>query len=247
MGELEHQETHIDWSALSAVVRGWSELRARTWVWAVVVGFALLNALVFAPFFVFGPTLAAESLGGSNAWSGILLAMGVGQMAGFLVALSWTPKRPLLVAMSVILLWTIPTLLLASLAPVILIAVGMSLAGASMALFMALWETTLQIHIPSEFRSRLSAYDLLGSYGLMPVGLPLAGYVQNSVGASVGLRVGACLVVVVIGSLIAVPSVRRIRAVVAAESQNDAPTPAARSRGDLHDVLAKHAGVARAA
>jgi MFS family permease len=197
-------------SLLSDLAEGWSEFRRRTWIWVVVLEFALLNALVFAPFFVFGPTLAAESLGGAGAWAAILAAMGLGELVGGLVAIAWKPARPLLVATTAVVSWTAPLLLLATLAPVGLVAAGAAAAGASLALFGALWETTLQARVPAEVRSRLSSYDLLGSFGLVPIGYLLGAAVQSGVGAEAGLIAAAAIIVIATFTVVAVPSVRQL-------------------------------------
>jgi hypothetical protein len=174
---------------------------------------ALLNTFVFAPFFVIGPTVAVESLGGPSAWAGILAAMGLGELAGGLVALSWRPARPLLAATLVMGLWTAPLLLLAILAPAGLIAAGAAGAGFSLAVFGALWETTLQTRIPANLRSRLSSYDLLGSFGLLPVGYLLGAFVLDGVGAQPGLIAAAGIIAVATFVVVAVPSVRELKRV----------------------------------
>lgn len=199
-------------SMLDDLAEGWVEFRRRTWVWVVVAEFALLNTLVFAPFFVFGPTVAEQSLGGPGAWAAILAAMGAGELAGGLLALSWRPARPLLVATLAIVLWTAPLLLLATLAPVGLIATGAAAAGFSLALFGALWETTLQARIPTALLSRFSSYDLLGSLGLVPVGYLLGGLVQGGIGAEPGLIAAAGIIAIATVVVLAVPSVRRLSA-----------------------------------
>jgi len=202
----------VQGSLWSDLAEGWVEFRSRTWVWVVVAEFALLNALVFAPFFVFGPTVAEESLGGPGAWGVILAAMGAGELAGGLLAFSWRPARPLLVATLAIGLWTAPLLLLATLAPVGLVAVGAAAAGFSLALFGALWETTLQAGVPTTLLSRFSSYDLLGSLGLVPVGYLLGGLVQDGVGAEPGLIAAAAIIAIATTVVVAVPSVRRLGA-----------------------------------
>lgn len=196
---------------VAALTRGWAEFCRRTWVWVVVVEFALVNALVFAPFFVLGPAIAVESFGGSSAWAAILFAMSAGELLGGVLAISWTPERPLLVATAAIGCWAMPTLLLACSAPFGLILVGAMFAGASIAIFAALWQTALQTHVPIELRARLSSYDLLGSFGLMPVGYLFGGILLASVGAAAGLLAGSCIVVVATTMTLAVPSVRRLR------------------------------------
>jgi MFS family permease len=197
-------------SVIADLAEGWNEFRRRTWLWAVVAEFALLNALVFAPFYVFGASVAESSLGGPGAWATILTASGVGQLVGGVVGLSWKPKQPLFAATMVIASWAPPVLLLATLAPVGVIAAFAALAGASLALFAALWQTTLQSHVPSEQLSRLSAYDWLGSLALLPVGYVLAGFTEAAVGLRGGLLSAGVVVLIATMAVASVPSVREL-------------------------------------
>ncbi len=190
---------------------GWREFRHTTWVWVIVTEFAILNSLVFAPFFVFGPTVSADSLGGPAAWATILAALGAGEVLGAIVAMAWNPNRPLLVATLAIGMWAVPLLLLATLAPVGLIAAGAAAAGASLAIFGALWETILQTRTPISLRSRLSSYDLLGSFALIPLGYMLGSLEQELFGAGPGLIAAAAVIAVATFAVIAVPSVREMR------------------------------------
>lgn len=193
------------------LVAGWREFRRTTWVWVIVTEFAILNSLVFAPFFVFGPTVSADSLGGPAAWAAILAALGAGEVLGAVIAMAWNPSRPLLAATLTITLWAVPLLLLATLAPVGLIAAGAAAAGASLAIFGALWETILQTRIPIQLRSRLSSYDLLGSFALIPLGYMLGSLEQELFGAGPGLIAAAAIIAVATFAVIAVPSVRELR------------------------------------
>jgi len=195
-------------SVLADVIEGWAEFRRRTWLWVIVAKSALLNALVFAPFFVFGPTVAADSLGGPGAWAIILAAMGLGELLGGLIAMSWRPARPLVAATLVIGLWTAPLLLLATLAPVGLVAAGAAAAGGALAVSAALWETALQSRVPTTMRSRLSSYDLFGSLALVPIGYLLAGLLQGSIGMEPSLIAAAVIIAAATSIVIAVPSVR---------------------------------------
>lgn len=114
-------------SLLRDLGEGWSEFRERTWLWVIVAEFALLNTLVFAPFLLVGAKVADESLGGPGAWATILIAMGIGEIAGGIVAKAWQPSRPLMAGTTALIAWIVPLLLLADLAPVGLIAGGAAL------------------------------------------------------------------------------------------------------------------------
>ena len=202
--------SHGEGSILADLVEGWGEFRRRTWLWAVVVEFALLNALVFAPFYVFGAGVAERSLGGPGAWAAILAAVGMGELVGGLVALSWRPRQPLLAATMAIVAWAPAVLLLAALAPVGAIVPFAGLAGMGLALFAAIWHTTLQSHVPGEQLSRLSSYDWLGSVALLPVGYLLAGFVEAVLGPRAGLLGAGVVVLVATSAMASVPSIRRL-------------------------------------
>ena len=68
-------------------------------------------------------------------------------------------------------LFALPTALLALRAPLVLIAAGALLSGAGSMVFNALWETSLQQHVPATALSRVSAYDWFGSLAFQPIGL----------------------------------------------------------------------------
>jgi MFS family permease len=197
-------------SIIADLAEGWGEFRRRTWLWAVVAEFALVNALVFAPFYVFGASIAEHSLGGPGAWAAILTASGLGELIGGVVALAWKPRQPLFVATMAIALWAPLVLLLAALAPVGVIVGFAALAGAGLALFAAIWQTTLQNHVPSEQLSRLSAYDWVGSIALLPVGYMLAGFTQTALGLRGGLLSAGVVVLVATMAVASVPSVRQL-------------------------------------
>ncbi|HEX7245250.1 MAG TPA: MFS transporter [Solirubrobacterales bacterium] len=210
-------------SIRSDLSAGWSAFRRTTWAWAIVTEFAVLNSLVFAPFFVFGPKVSVDSLGGAGAWAAILAAMGAGELLGGLVAMVWRPQRPLLVATLVVSLWAAPLLLLAAVAPVPLIAAGAAAAGASLAVFAALWETILQTRTPTPMRSRFSSYDLLGSFALIPLGYALGALEEELFGAGPGLIAAAAVIAVCTFAVLAVPSVRGMRSAPAPDSHSLAP------------------------
>ena len=75
---------------------GWRYFRGTTWLWVVVVGFCLLNALHAGAFFTLGPVLAKSSDIGEAGWGLILSAGAAGLLLTTVVMLRVPLQRPLL-------------------------------------------------------------------------------------------------------------------------------------------------------
>ncbi len=194
--------------------RGWSEFWLRTWLWVIVLEFSFVNVLIFAPMFVLGPVIAKESLGGAPAWGLILACEGVGAVLGGVVMLRWNPPRPLLTASLATLTWTWPLISLALRAPVATIASGTFVSGIGLAVFGALWTTTMQREIPSDVLSRVSAYDWFGSLVFLPIGMAVIGPIARAYGFTTTIMTSTVLLVVFVCATLTVPSVVKMRAPV---------------------------------
>jgi predicted MFS family arabinose efflux permease len=190
--------------------QGWVAFRSRRWVWTFVAYFAIVN-LLWGAWGTLGPIVAERDLGGAAVWGAILTAMGVGALAGSLVAVRVRPSRPLLLAAFADGLFALPLAFLAAAPQVPLIACGAFLAGAGMALTISLWEATLQRHIPGESLSRVSSYDWFGSLAFYPLGLAIWGPIAAAIGISVSLWLSFGLAVAMTLALISVPDIRRLR------------------------------------
>jgi predicted MFS family arabinose efflux permease len=190
---------------------GWVTFRSRRWVWTVVAYFALGNIL-WGAWSVLGPVVADRDLGGAAAWGTILAAVGVGALAGSLLATQVRPSRPLLFVALTDGLFALPLAFLAAAPPVPVIACGALLSGAGMMLGISVWESTLQRHIPEESLSRVSSYDWFGSLAFSPLGLAIWGPVAAAIGISVSLWLAFGLSVVVILALLSVPDIRHLPA-----------------------------------
>jgi MFS family permease len=222
-------------SMLASIREGWVEFQSRTWLWAVVLEFAVLNALVVAPFFVLGPSMADGAVGGASGWAIILCALAAGEATGGVIGLGWTPSRPLVAASLAVTLWATPLLALAALAPMPLVAGAAVLGGAGLALFGVLWETTLQGHVPAKRLARVMSYDELGSSGVLPVGYLVGGTAVGLFGPSAALLGGVAVLLVATGAVLAVPSVRRLTPAASDGSSVNlaAPTGAAALAGPV--------------
>jgi MFS family permease len=190
---------------------GWHEFSSRTWLWAIVAQFSVVNAVEQGAANVLGPAIAKAHFGGATAWGLILTAESLGLVLGGLILLRLRPER-LLLAATLGFLLTIPFLLALSV-PTALAAViaGAALAGIGSELFGILWDTTLQQEIAQERLSRVSAYDGLGSVALIPLGLAVAGPVAQAVGTRTTILGAAALSLGATLAVLLSPDVRTIR------------------------------------
>lgn len=209
-------------NTLRELREGWTEFVSRTWVWAVVVAFSVVNAALGAGLATLGPVVADETIGRSQ-WGTVLGAQAVGMLAGGLVALRSTWSRPLFVGLLLVGLEA-PLLLVLGLHPQVLLLVGVAfLSGLGIEIFQVAWDVSVQTHVPPDRLSRVYAYDWFGSLAFMPLGQLIAG----PLAAVIGVRetiVGSGVVVLVAVLLAAsVPSVRGMRR----EAVAGEPAPAA--------------------
>ena len=208
---------------ISDLAEGWKEVRARTWLWASLIGFGL-NNMAGAMFFVLGPIVFEAELGGASGW-GFALGIGaVGGLLGGVVALRWRPRRPLLGAVVVWSATVLPPAALAVPQPAVVIGLAAAFSFAGITLGNAIWEAMLQERIPGHVLSRVSSYDWLVSLIFQPLGFALAGPVAAAVGTDTTLWAAAALGVAVHVSLLLVPDIWRLRRI-------DEPAPAAAGSG----------------
>jgi MFS family permease len=210
------------------VKEGWTAFRSKTWLWVVVGKFTLDNGLIIAPFFIFAPSVANDSLGGPAAWTVMLVGLGAGEIVGSWVAGLWKPKRPLLVGLLLFSMWVVPLVLLAVVAPVAWIAFGLFLGGVGQVMFMAVWNTAIQTHVDRQHLARVNAIDEFGGWGLVSFGRAAAGWVVTAWGATAGLYGGAALLAATTTGALAIPSVRNLPAeATSGEAASSEPRPEA--------------------
>lgn len=191
---------------------GWDEFGSRTWLWASVVLFGLGN-LGVTGWIVLGPVVAEDELGGAGPWSLVLTAGGVGAIVGSMIAIRIRPSRPLVACTLAAMPLSLQSISLALLAPTWAIASCAFLAGIGISVHLTLWFTVFQREVPERAQSRVSAYDTLGSFVLMPIGLAIAGPLSDAIGVTETLWLGVALMWATWLTILTLPSVWRIRAV----------------------------------
>jgi MFS family permease len=189
---------------------GWNAFRRQTWIWTTSVFFGIGN-FAGASLFVLGPVVAKRYLGGAWTWSVLVSMFGAGAIVGGLLAMRWRPKRPLLASCVAAIPYGSQTLAMGLHLPWEALAVVAFVTGIGLSIHLALWFTTFQRLVPAEHLSRVSSYDALGSFVLIPVGSALAGPVASWVGIYPTLVGSGLISIACIFIVIAQPSVRAIR------------------------------------
>jgi MFS family permease len=196
---------------LRELAEGWQAFRSRTWLWAIVLQFSIVNAAFSGALLVLGPVQAQAHYGGAGWWGAILAFESAGLICGGLLMLRIRPRRLLLLATFSVLPIALPIVLLAGPAIAQAVALGAFVAGFTLEIFAVCWDTTMQEQIPGPMLSRVYSYDMLGSIALVPLGLAVIGPLADAVGTSTALYAAAALIVAATLPVFAVRDVRELR------------------------------------
>ena len=207
LGKLKEKSPGI----LHDLVIGWKEFISRSWVIAMVVSFALINMAFESMLSVLGPLNFSDPVTGPKQWSYNLAGLSVGMLIGGIWILKVKVGRPLYLAMVLIALSAVWDYALALDLPMFFSVLAAVFSGISLEVFMVTWNTSLQSHVPEESYSRVSSYDTLGSFGIAPLGIVIAGPLAMHFGVNTILFVtGTTTLVASVASLM-VSSVRNLR------------------------------------
>ncbi len=176
---------------------GWREFTGHTWLWVMVAGASLFLFAIDGPIQVLGPIVARDAYDGARTWGFTSAAMGIGQIAGGLLALSWRPRRPMLLIAAGMSLAAAPVALLALQAPVWTLYLSLAVLGVEWGLYDPFWTTCMQAEVSPAMISRVSSYDYLGSLAFYPAGLALAGPLADAFGVSTVLWASAIVAIAV--------------------------------------------------
>ena len=199
---------------------GWSEFRSHTWLWVIVAQFCVVLMAWYGAFSVLGPVVAREHLGGPAAWGAITAADALGLIAGGVVSLRVTPRRPMLFVVLTGGAIAISPLSLAMVLPLPAVCLASFGLGVFIEMMMVQWTVALARNIPPDRLARVSSYDVLGSVMAMPAGALIAGPLGTAIGIS-SAQYAAGAAIVVASALALIPrDVRTMRS-------DDAAVPSA--------------------
>ncbi|HXM55180.1 MAG TPA: MFS transporter [Candidatus Dormibacteraeota bacterium] len=194
---------------LSELAAGWTAAVRLPWYLLGISAAAIWNVAVSA-FFVLGPVIASRSLGGAAAWGLVSASVAVGLVAGGVLALHWTPRRPLVVANLAVTPGALLPIALIRPFPLVIVAMASALAFLGAAFMNAVWAATMQRLIRADLLARVGSLDWLLSFAAQPVGYAIVGPLADRTGSGATL-IAAALVMALPNTIVAfMPAVRAI-------------------------------------
>ena len=195
------------WSELMA---GWLAVSSRRWFLTNLVSHALWNFAI-AAFFVLGPVVAKQHLGGASAWGLIAASLGAGSVIGGLVALRVTPRRPLVAANLALTLSALQILALVPPLSTVAIMCACVLGFAGLTFLNEVWFATVGQIIPADVLARANSFDWLLSLIAMPAGFAVWGPIADHAGVQPALVAAAVILAVPSFLIVLHPAVRSVR------------------------------------
>ena len=195
---------------LADVREGVREVLARPWMRATLTADLFANFAI-APYFVLGPLVVREHLGGPKDWGLMMAAGAAGGIVGGMLVLRWKPARLLVAAYCV--LTAIPLALLTLVPPLPLPALMLGAAFFTFSIVVGntFWGTAEQQHIPNEVLGRVDSVSWMVSIAIMPVAYVVAGPVAEWVGVRNALLCAAAVGVASTTGALLSRSVRDLR------------------------------------
>ncbi len=189
---------------------GWTAFISRTWLWAVVAGFCVINAALSGSIAVLGPVVADASFGRAT-WGLILALETAGMVVGALVAMRVRVGRLLFYGVLWCLGDVLLVLALGLTSTVLILLLAGFMVGFALEQFTVAWDTTMQEHVPADLLARVYSYDMLGSILAVPIGQVAAGPIAQHFGVRPTLVGAAALMALATVGMMLSRDVRQLK------------------------------------
>jgi MFS family permease len=197
-------------SFLAEARDGLREIVRQPWLRISLTADAVANFAI-APYFVLGPLVVREHLGGASDWGLMMTAAAAGGLAGGALVLRWKPQRPLIPAYAVLLAIPLAVLSLVPPLPLPALMLGSALFTFSIVVGNTFWSTMEQQYVPNELLGRVDAMAWMAALVIMPIGYVVTGPVAEAIGVRETLLAAAAIGVASTGGALTSRSVRGLR------------------------------------
>ena len=181
------------------------------WIAAMIVMASVQLMMVIGVETVLLPVITKRDFGTSSVFATSAALFSAGGVISAVLCIKAKVKNPGLVSVIVWALFILAPLVLAFPSSRELIFISYFLAGFSVGPWEAFWSTQVQREVPAEYQGRVFAIDYMGSLGLMPLGMALAGPLVNLFGERELLIGVAVFHVLVCAIVLLVPGVKEMK------------------------------------
>ncbi len=145
------------------------------WIAASIAMASFQLMVIVAAETVLLPVITRREFGTDSVFALSAAAFSLGGMISAIVAIKLKTKKPGLLAISWWALFAVAPLVLAFPINETVVVVGYLIAGLSIGGWEAYWVTSVQREVPQDMQGRVFSIDMVGSGGLMPIGMALVG------------------------------------------------------------------------
>ena len=200
-------------------MRPWHDLRqgfatvlSVPWLWISILVFGLSNITLAGPYAVAMPFLVKGALHADVSTLGLLYAV---FPLGYVIGGVWLGRYARIRRRGWLMYGatTLAALLLGlfGLLPPLWVMLAAALAnGAALEVGHLIWINSLQSMVPNEQLGRVASIDSLGSFGLLPIGLALAGWATERLGPPPVFIIGGLVTAAVTLAALAHPAIRQL-------------------------------------
>lgn len=181
------------------------------WIAAMIVMASVQLMMVIGVENVLLPVITKRDFGTASVFATAAALFSAGGAISAVICIKAKVKNPGLVSVIVWGLFIFAPLVLAFPSTREVIFIAYFLAGFSVGPWEAFWSTQVQREVPAEYQGRVFAIDYMGSLGLMPLGMALAGPLVNIFGERELLIGVAVFHLLVCAIVLFVPGVKQMK------------------------------------
>jgi MFS family permease len=181
------------------------------WIAAMIVMASVQLMLVIGVENVLLPVITKRDFGTASVFATSAALFSAGGAISAIICIKSKVKNPGLVSVVVWGLFILAPLVLAFPSSKTIIFIAYFAAGFSVGPWEAFWATAVQREVPAKYQGRVFSIDYMGSLGLMPLGMALAGPLVNLFGERPLLIGVAIFHLIVCGMVLFVPGVKEMK------------------------------------
>ena len=205
------ESSQVKTTFISEVREGLRVVWYYKWIAAMIIMASLQLMMVVGVEMVLLPVITKRDFGTSAIYATAAALFSLGGVISAILSIKSKTKRPGTVSVVVWGLFIFAPLVLAFPSSREVIFVAYFIAGFSVGPWEAFWNTQVQREVPAEYQARVFSIDYMGSVGLMPLGMAIAGPLSDLLGERpllIGVTVFHLLICAVV---LFVPGVREMK------------------------------------